>query len=115
MPAGWQPSSTAPILTLTLTGADGQPVEQRSQVPVEPVVGWLDGYHGVIVNGWACNLFDRRQPLLLDIWLDDQLVDRIIAQDARDDLAVRGLKSMGFSGSYPRRFSTDAHIGWWCV
>lgn len=88
-----------------MAGSD-TPSTQAVETRTNKLVGWLDLREGVVVHGWAFNISNGQdQPLVLDVLLDGRLVDRITANQHRDDLADYGSGDCGFYWIIPEPFT----------
>ena len=78
---------TGNILDLSLRrSGTTQEVCPASRHVLESVIGRLEGIHNQGVYGWALDTIDPDTPLSIDILIDGEMVDRVIADLQRDDL-----------------------------
>jgi glycosyltransferase involved in cell wall biosynthesis len=67
---------------------------------VHDISGWLDGMRDNVVTGWAKNEADL-SAVEIDIYIDDILVERVLANKEREDLSVSGLGDCAFEYRIP--------------
>src|SRR5207244_2360533 len=66
----------------------------------------LDAIDGLFAVGWACDLSDLAKPVVVELLIDGDMIERIDANQFRHDLADHGLGggSYGFRCLIPRPF-----------
>lgn len=69
-------------------------------------IGTLERIEGIVIFGWACNTLNNAVPVMLEILLDDNIADRVVADQFRPDLADLGMGNArhGFRWAMPRPF-----------
>lgn len=101
---GWLELDGGPV-ALTMRIASGtQSVDVVATLCADPIAGWVDAQEGLLVRGWACNVFDPMSPVSVDILLDGVPVDRVDADRPRSDLEPYGWGHCGFEWILRERF-----------
>lgn len=62
--------------------------------------GYLDGINGRKVQGWARNVHNPN-PIAVALYIDDNLVDKVLASEQRDDLERQRLGSHAYTLTIP--------------
>lgn len=88
-------------LSLRVAGT-GVMITARTHVRKSAYLGSVDGLELGVLSGWALNPADPATPVALDIMVDAKLLDRISADQPRDDVAQRyGTALCGFRWVVP--------------
>lgn len=100
---------TARQLSLRVTGSDTR-IGAPALLCIQPVVGDLDAISGLSVTGWACDTSDLAMPVVIELLLDGEMIERVATGHFRHDLAEAGLGGgcYGFEFIVPRPF-VDGH------
>lgn len=91
-------------LSMKIAGHD-IPVGEPCVFRPNSITGWLDKVEGIVVSGWAFNAADPETPLSVDMLLDGELIDRVIADQYREDLSQCGTGNYGFQWLIPEAFA----------
>jgi len=67
--------------------------------------GYLDVVEDFAVQGWARDVANPMLPVLLEVWLGDELLGTALAREERLDLALAGKGACGFIFTPPRRLA----------
>jgi autotransporter-associated beta strand protein len=84
-----------------------RPVMEIAAAAAAPGVleGYLDVVEDFAVQGWARDVANPMLPVLLEVWLGDELLGTALAREERLDLALEGKGDCGFTYTPPRRLA----------
>jgi len=99
---------TARLLSLKVGGSDI--FIGSAALCLQPLIGDLDAIAGLFIDGWACDTSNLGTPVVVELLVDGQMIERATADQFRHDLAEYGLGSgcYGFKFIVPRPFA-DGH------
>lgn len=93
------------LLSLRLAGSD-YVIVPPTPIEVKRFVGNLDGIEGRVVLGWAYDAARNGVPVALEMIVDDEFAEHVIADQYRRDLAELGWANayFGFEWLLPARY-----------